>query len=281
MLRKIPVSQLENQLYKLIIKATYDLPKNTLKSISASLKNETKPLAKQILREILDNARIAKQKKMPLCQDTGLALILIEIGQDVHITGGDLEKSLQQTVAKAYKDLYLRKSVVNDPLQRKNTGTNTPAMIYTHIVPGSKIKITFLPKGGGSENCSALRMLKPSDGLPGVEKFILDTVRSAEANPCPPIIVGVGLGGNFDMAAYLAKKAIIRPLGKKNPKTQYQELENNLLAKINELGIGPMGLGGKTTALAVHIETLPCHIAALPVAVNIQCHSNRAASVTI
>jgi fumarate hydratase subunit alpha len=281
MVRNIPVKLIQKKLAELIKKAEYRLPEDTLTALDRAAEQERSLTGKNIFKEIRENAAIAARENLPLCQDTGLALILLEIGQDVHISGGNLAQALQRTVGRSYTKNYLRKSVVNDPLARKNTGDNTPAIIYTHIVPGSKIKMTFLPKGGGSENCSALKMLKPAQGLAGVEEFVLETVRAAGGNPCPPIIVGIGLGGNFDHAAYLAKKALLRPLGRKNTLPIYRKLEQGLLQKINTLNIGPMGLGGKVTALAVHIEPYPCHIASLPVAVNIQCHSNRMATVMI
>ncbi len=281
MTRTITTKQIENILLKLIKQAAFNLPKDVLSALKKSIKKEASKTGKDILQDIIKNVNIAAKENTALCQDTGLALIFLEIGQDVHITGSDLEKSLQRTVAKAYQENYLRSSVVNDPLQRKNTQDNTPAIIHTEIVPGSKLKITFMAKGGGSENCSTLKMLKPSDGLAGIENFVLDTIKNAQANPCPPIIIGLGLGGNFDHSAYLAKKALLRPLDKKHPKASYRKLEKDLLHKINKLGIGPMGLGGKVTALAVHIEAHPCHIASLPVAINIQCHANRSSSVTI
>jgi len=281
MTRTLNVSLIKKALTTLIANASTTLPQSTLNLIKKAYTEETSSTAKNILKEIIDNAAVAKKESLPLCQDTGLALVLLDIGQDVHITGGDLGTAVRSAVADAYKKNYLRKSVVKDPLDRKNTGTNTPAIIYTHIVPGSKVTMTFLPKGGGSENCSALKMLKPADGLADVEKFVLETVKNAGGNPCPPIIVGIGLGGNFDHAAYLAKRSLLRTPGKKHSAPIYRKLEQDLLTKINELNIGPMGLGGKTTALAVHIEAHPCHIASLPVAVNIQCHSNRSATAII
>ncbi len=281
MTRKISTTQIKKTLLRLITEASFELPRTTLAILKHALKNETDATARNILQEIVENAAIAKKERLPLCQDTGLALILLEIGQQVHITGGDLEAAIHAAVTEAYRKNYLRKSVVADPLNRKNTGTNTPAIIYTHIVPGSKLKMTFLPKGGGSENCSALKMFKPAQGLAGIEAFILETVKNAGGNPCPPIIVGIGIGGNFDLSAYLAKKALTRPLGSKHKNSYYKKMEHDLLTKINQLNIGPMGLGGNTTALAVHIEAHPCHIASLPVAINIQCHSNRSATAVI
>lgn len=212
---------------------------------------------------------------MPLCQDTGMACIFIEIGQDVHIIGGLMEDAINEGVAEGYKEGYLRKSVVSDPIERINTGDNIPAVIYYNIVKGDKVKITVAPKGFGSENMSKIAMLKPADGLEGIKKFILDTVKEAGPNPCPPVIVGVGIGGTFDKCAYLSKKALLRPIDLRNRNNFYKDLEKELLEEINRLGIGPQGFGGKTTALAVNIETFPTHIAGLPVAVNISCHVTR------
>ena len=212
---------------------------------------------------------------MPICQDTGMACIFIEIGQEVHIVGGALEDAINEGVRRGYDEGFLRKSVVKDPINRVNTKDNTPAIIYYDIVPGNKLKITVAPKGFGSENMSRIKMLKPSDGLQGVKDFIIETVKLAGPNPCPPIIIGVGIGGTFDKAAYLAKKALIRPLNKRNDEKFYGDLEEELLETINKLGIGPQGFGGKTTALGINIETYPTHIAGLPVAVNINCHATR------
>ncbi|MBU0580651.1 MAG: fumarate hydratase [Candidatus Margulisbacteria bacterium] len=279
--RIINTKTIQDALSKLITQASFNMNIETTKALEKSLKKEKSKTGKKFIKEILTNIQIAKKEKNPLCQDTGLALVFLEIGQEVQILGGDLEKAIQNTIGTSYTNNYLRKSVVSDPLKRINTRDNTPAIIHTEILPGSKIKITFIPKGGGSENCSALKMLKPAAGLKGLEQFVLDTVQQAQANPCPPIIVGIGIGGNFDYAAYLAKKALLRPLGQKHSKPYYRQVEKNLLHKINKLGIGPMGLGGKITALAVHIAEYPCHIASFPVAINIQCHANRVSSAII
>jgi fumarate hydratase subunit alpha len=281
MSRIIQIKTIETALADLIEKAAFNLPASTVLEIKRSLTKEKSKQGKGILEDILQNQQLAKKNKLPLCQDTGLALIFMEIGQDVSVKGGNLNSSINKIVKKKYKELYLRKSVVSDPLKRKNTKDNTPAIIHQEIVPGSKIKLTFMPKGGGSENCCALKMLKPADGLKGVEDFVLETIKQADANPCPPIIVGVGIGGNFDKVAYLAKQALLKPLNSKNKNKDYAKLEKDFLTKINKLGIGPQGLGGTTTALAVHIKQHPCHIASLPVAVAIQCHANRITSTTI
>ncbi len=238
-------------------------------------------IAKGILNKILINADIAKNEDMPMCQDTGVACVFIEIGQEVQVVGGGLEDAINEGVRQGYKDGYLRKSVVKDPLDRVNTKDNTPAMIYYNIVPGDKLKITVAPKGFGSENMSQIKMSKPSDGLQGVKDFIIKVVKEAGPNPCPPIIVGVGIGGTFDKAATIAKKALIRSIDVRNENPFYAELEEELVTMINELGIGPQGFGGKTTALAVNIETYPTHIAGLPVAVNINCHATRHAEIEL
>ncbi len=230
---------------------------------------------KYVLQTLLDNAKCAQQEKLPLCQDTGISVVFLEIGQGIHLIDGSLDETVQAAVRDAYDKGYFRKSVVADPLYRENTKDNTPALIHTEIVPGDKIKIICLAKGGGSENTSALAMLKPSEGIEGIHEFVLNTVRKAGPNACPPIIVGVGIGSTFDGCALLAKKAILRSMGERHTRQEYAELEKDLLQKINNTGIGPQGYGGKCTALEVFIETAPCHIASLPVAVNIQCHSAR------
>ena len=227
-----------------------------------------------------DNVRIASEKMLPVCQDTGMACVFLELGQDVHIDG-NIEEAVNNGVRRGYGDGYLRKSVVCDPLRRVNTGDNTPALLSVKLVPGESLRITVMPKGFGSENMSALKMLKPADGVEGVKRFILETVEKAGANPCPPIIVGVGIGGSFDKAAYLAKHALLRPLDEPNHDEYYAALEKELLSGINALGIGPQGFGGKTTALAVLIESMPTHVAGLPVAVNISCHATRRKSASL
>ena len=244
------------------------------KQIISSSKEESWETASIILDQIIENFNIADENLQPICQDTGLACVFLSIGQDVHIKG-NLEEAVNEGVRKGYSQGYLRKSVVSDPLNRVNTGDNTPAMIYYDICPGDKIKITVAPKGFGSENMSQIKMLKPSDGIEGVKDFVIKVVEDAGPNPCPPIVVGVGIGGTFDKAAYLAKKALMRPVDQRNSEDFYAELEEELLEKINALGIGPQGFGGRTTALAVNIEKFPTHIAGLPVAVNINCHVTR------
>ena len=224
---------------------------------------------------IIENFEIADSENVPICQDTGMACVFLEIGQDVHSTGGDLTDAVNEGVRRGYDKGYLRKSVVKDPIRRGNTGDNTPAMLYTEIVPGEQVKVTVGPKGFGSENMSAIRMFKPSAGLQGIKDFIIETVETAGPNPCPPMVVGVGIGGTFDKAALLAKKALMRPLDSSNPDPYYADLEKEMLEKINQLGIGPQGFGGKTTAIGLNIETLPTHIAGMPCAININCHVTR------
>ncbi len=232
-------------------------------------------IAQGILDNIIENFEIADRENVPICQDTGMACVFLEIGQDVHFVGGDLSEAVNEGVRRGYDKGYLRKSVVKDPVRRGNTGDNTPAMLYTEIVPGDQVKVTLGPKGFGSENMSAIRMFKPSAGLQGIKDFILETVETAGPNPCPPMVVGVGIGGTFDKAALLAKKALMRPIDSENPDPFYAELEKEMLEKINELGIGPQGFGGKTTAIGLNIETLPTHIAGMPCAININCHVTR------
>ena len=273
-MREIDSSLISEVVARLCIDANYHLPPDMKKQIISSSKEESWETASIILDQIIENFNIADENLQPICQDTGLACVFLSIGQDVNIKG-NLEEAVNEGVRKGYSQGYLRKSVVSDPLNRVNTGDNTPAMIYYDICPGDKIKITVAPKGFGSENMSQIKMLKPSDGIEGVKDFVIKVVEDAGPNPCPPIVVGVGIGGTFDKAAYLAKKALMRPVDQRNSELFYAELEEELLEKINALGIGPQGFGGKTTALAVNIEKFPTHIAGLPVAVNINCHVTR------
>ena len=274
-MREIHISKIIDTVKELCIEANYYLSNDVKRALCNAKENETWPLAENILDQIILNTHIAKNENMPICQDTGMACIFIDIGQDVHIVGGLLDDAINEGVRRGYEEGFLRKSVVKDPINRINTKDNTPAIIYYNMVAGDKIKITVAPKGFGSENMSRIKMLKPSDGLQGVKDFIIETVKLAGPNPCPPIVIGVGIGGTFDKAAYLAKKALIRPLDKRNEDKFYSDLEEELLANINKLGIGPQGFGGKTTALGLNIETYPTHIAGLPVAVNINCHATR------
>lgn len=273
-MREIDSSLISEVVARLCIDANYHLPPDMKRQIISSSKEESWETASIILDQIIENFNIADENLQPICQDTGLACVFLSIGQDVHIKG-NLEEAVNEGVRKGYSQGYLRKSVVSDPLKRVNTGDNTPAMIYYDICPGDKLKITVAPKGFGSENMSQIKMLKPSDGIDGVKDFVIKVVEDAGPNPCPPIVVGVGIGGTFDKAAYLAKKALMRPVDQRNSEDFYAELEEELLEKINALGIGPQGFGGKTTALAVNIEKFPTHIAGLPVAVNINCHVTR------
>jgi fumarate hydratase subunit alpha len=262
------------------IEANEELGEDVLFCFQQALQKEVSPVGKEILGQLIENARIAKEEHLPMCQDTGLAVIFLEIGQDLHLIGGDLKEAVNQGVREGYGEGYLRKSSCH-PFSRANTGDNTPAVIYTDIVPGDRLKIWVVPKGGGSENMSRLFMLPPSAGIAGIKEKIVETVREAGPNPCPPTIIGVGIGGTFEQAALQAKKSLLRPIGTANPDPELDQLEKEVLDLINKLGIGPQGLGGRTTSLGVHIRLLPCHIASLPVAVNIQCHASRHKEVTL
>lgn len=279
-MRSIDSKVIEDTVARLCIEANLRLPPDVINAIESAEKAEPWDGAKRILSLLGDNVRIASEKTLPVCQDTGMACVFVELGQDVHIDG-DFEEAVNNGVRRGYGEGYLRKSVVCDPLRRVNTGDNTPALLTVKLTRGDKMRITVMPKGFGSENMSALKMLKPADGVEGVKNFVLETVEKAGANPCPPIIVGVGIGGSFDKAAYLAKHALLRPVDEPNPDEYYAALESELLDKINALGIGPQGFGGKTTALAVLIEAMPTHVAGLPVAVNISCHATRRASASL
>ena len=260
----------------LCIESNYYLGDDVLAVLHKYRQQEVSPVGQEVLDQILDNARIAREEKMPLCQDCGLTVVFLELGQDVHIAGGDLNEAIAEGVRRGYQDGYLRKSMVTQPFSNRiNTRDNTPPVIHTTIVPGDELKIIVAPKGGGSENMSQLGMLKPADGREGVVRFVVEAVRRAGANPCPPIIVGVGVGGSAEKSVWLAKHALLRTVGEPNPDPELAELEADILERVNRLGIGPQGFGGLTTALAVHAETFPCHIASMPVAVNIQCHSAR------
>lgn len=274
-MRELHVSRITDTVERLCIQANYHLPEDVKSAIESCRSCEDGPLARNVLDSIIQNYNIAFREDIPICQDTGMACVFLEIGQDVHLVGGDLSEAVDEGVRRGYTNGYLRKSVVADPVRRGNTGDNTPAMLYTEIVPGENVKITVGPKGFGSENMSAIRMFKPSAGLQGIKDFILETVETAGPNPCPPIVVGVGIGGTFDKAALLAKKALMRPLDVHNPDPFYAELEQEMLEKINALGIGPQGFGGRTTAIGLNIETLPTHIAGMPCAINISCHVTR------
>lgn len=275
-MREIAAEAVTETVARLCMEANYDLGEDVVATLRAALEREESEVGQGILRQILENAAIARQEKIPICQDCGLAIVFLELGQEVHIVGGDLYEAVNEGVRRGYREGYLRKSVVREPFSaRRNTGDNTPAIIHTRIVPGEHLRITVAPKGGGSENMSRLAMLTPAAGRQGIVDFVLRTVDEAGANPCPPIIVGVGIGGSFERVAYLAKYALLRPLGTPNPDPELAELERELLERVNRLGIGPQGFGGRITALAVHVEAEPCHIASLPAAVNLQCHAAR------
>jgi fumarate hydratase subunit alpha len=274
-MRKLNTKILMENIKEMCIEANYFLGKDIKDSIKTAYKEESWEIGKNVLGDIIKNFEIAAEEEVPICQDTGMACIFLEIGQEINFEGENLSEAINEGVKQGYAEGYLRKSVVKDPLDRINTGDNTPAMIYYDIVQGDEVKITVAPKGFGSENMSRIKMLKPSDGEEGVKEFVLETVKMAGPNPCPPIVVGVGIGGTFDKAAYLAKKALLRNIDKSNGNKYYEDMEKELLEKINLLGIGPQGFGGKTTALGVNIEVLPTHIAGLPVAVNINCHVTR------
>lgn len=274
-MREINVNEIIPVASAMCIESNCILNEDIKNALKENLGRETNSLASDILADIIKNAEIAKRDNVPICQDTGMAVFFIELGQDVHITGGNLYDAINEGVRIGYQAGYLRKSVVADPIRRGNTGDNTPAIIHTDIVPGTQLKITIAPKGFGSENMSGIKMLKPSDGVDGVIRFVTETVRSASGNPCPPIVVGVGIGGTMEKAAILSKKALLRDIRKDNPDEYYANLEKELLDKINALDVGPQGFGGKTTALGVNVEVFPTHIAGLPVAVNISCHVTR------
>ena len=263
------------------IQATHYLSDDMKSALYKGVEKEESPLGRQILEQLCENLTIAGEDMIPICQDTGMAVVFVEIGQEVHITDGGLEDAINEGVRQGYVEGYLRKSVVSDPIERVNTQDNTPAIIHYSIVPGDRFRITLAPKGFGSENMSQIRMFKPSAGLQGIKDFILEVVETAGPNPCPPMVVGVGIGGTFDKAALLAKKALMRPVDSANPDPFYADLEKEMLEKVNKLGIGPQGFGGKTTAIGLNIETMPTHIAGMPCAVNINCHVTRHKSEVI
>lgn len=281
-MRTIEAEKITETVAQLCKETNYNLGKDVIESYKESLAAEDSEVAEEILEQLIENAEIAKKKQVPICQDTGMAVVFLEVGQDLKIIGDDLNKAVDEGVRRGYKEGYLRKSVVSDPLiERENTGDNTPAVIHTEIIPGSDLKITVAPKGFGSENMSQMKMFNPTAGAEKVKEFIVEVVKEAGPNPCPPIVVGVGIGGTLDKAALLAKKSLLREIGEHNSDPKYKSLEAELLKDINETGVGPQGLGGKTTALAVNIEEFPTHIAGLPVVVNINCHVARHKSVTI
>lgn len=280
-MREIHVKNIVNVVTKMVQTANFDLGEDVENALKKSLETEESQTGKDVLNQLLQNVEIARNERVPICQDTGFAVFIVELGQDVHIVGGNLNDAINEGVRRGYKDGFLRKSIVSHPLERKNTGDNTPAIIHIELVEGDQIKIHMAAKGGGSENMSFVKMMKPSDGVEGVKDFILECVKTAGPNPCPPIVVGVGIGGTFEKAAYLAKKSLFRDVGKRSELEDIAQLEEEMLEKINKLGIGPQGMGGRTTALDIHIEIYPAHIASLPVAVNINCHAGRHKEVVL
>jgi fumarate hydratase subunit alpha len=273
-MREVQYDEIVEAVADLCQEANYDLGEDVVQAFRRALRTEVSETGRDVLSQLIENARIASAERVPMCQDTGIAVFLVELGQDCRIVGGSLYDAINEGVRKGYGEGYLRNSIVGHPLERVNTGDNAP-VIHVELVAGDQMTIHFSAKGGGSENMSALKMLKPSDGLDGVKAFILDTVRNAGPNACPPMVVGVGIGGTFEKAAYLAKKSLFRPIGERSPRPGLAALEEELVQECNKLGIGPQGMGGRTTALDVKIEIYPCHIAALPVAVNINCHASR------
>ena len=273
-MRTIPVAKITEAVAKLCMDANYFLGDDVLQALKDFRAREESPVAIELLDQCIKNAQIAREDEVPICQDTGFAVFFIEQGDQVYVDG-NLKDAVAEGVAKGYTEGYLRKSIVEDPLRRKNTGDNTPPIIWIDTVPGDTFRITCAPKGGGSENMSEVKMLKPSDGEDGVKDFVVDRIKRSGANPCPPVIVGVGIGGTYDKCAWLSKKALLREIGSKHPDPYYAAMEEELLERVNNLGIGPQGLGGRTTALAVFVEAHPCHIASLPAAVNVQCHAAR------
>lgn len=280
-MKEINASTITDVVEQLCMKANYDLNKDIMEALKAGVSREESETGRIMLNQLIENARIAAENRMAICQDTGMAVVFVEIGQDVHVTGGNLTDAINEGVRRGYEKGFLRKSVVSDPLRRINTGDNTPAVIHYDIVAGDSLKITLAPKGFGSENMSGVRMLKPSDGVEGVKTFIEEMVDKAGPNPCPPVIIGVGIGGTMEKAAILAKKALLRPIDRCNKDEEIRRLEEEMLERVNALGIGPAGLGGRLTALAVNIEVFPTHIAGLPVALNMGCHVTRHAEVVL
>jgi fumarate hydratase subunit alpha len=281
-MREVRYEKVVEAVSNLCMTANYDLGEDVAEAVRRAYDIEESPTGKSILKQILENADISKQERIPICQDTGFAVFFVELGENVRVAGGAVSDAINEGVKKGYTEGYLRKSIVNDAvLDRKNTGDNTPPVIHWELKSGDALRITCAPKGGGSENMSEVRMMKPADGIEGVKDFVVDRVKRSGGNPCPPVIVGVGIGGTFEKCALLAKKALIRKLGEHNSDPRFADTERELLRRINDLGIGPMGLGGRTTALGVHIETFPCHIASMPVAVNINCHAARHKSVSL
>jgi len=280
--RDLDVSEIAAAVKDMCIAANYDLPGDVYDALKAARQTEESAVGKEVLGQLIENADIAAADRVPICQDTGYAVLFAEVGQDVHLVGGDFDDAITEGVRQGYGDGYLRKSVAEEPAHaRRNTKDNTPAIIHTSIVPGDKVRITMMAKGGGAENMSSLNMLKPSQGWAGMSQAVVDTVSRAGSNPCPPVVIGVGIGGTIDLVTVLAKKALLRDIGSVHPDPRLAGMEAELLERINALGIGPQGLGGSTTALAVFIEEMPCHIASMPMAVNVQCHAQRHKTVEL
>ena len=280
--RDLDVKDITEAVRELCITANYDLPRDVYDALVAACAAEESPVGREVLGQLVENADIAARDRVPICQDTGFAVIFAEVGQDVHLVGGTLAEAVDEGVRRGYGDGYLRKSVAEEPGHaRRNTKDNTPAILHTTIVPGDKVRLTMMAKGGGAENMSSLNMLKPSQGWAGMSQAVVDTVSRAGSNPCPPVIIGVGIGGTIDMVTVLAKKALLRDIGSTHPDARLAAMEDELLERINALGIGPQGLGGSTTALDVFIEEMPCHIASMPMAVNVQCHAQRHKTVEL
>jgi fumarate hydratase subunit alpha len=274
-MREVNVKLVSDAVKDLSITTNCILGDEEVAYIKKMLKVEESPTGREILEMMLENARIAREEMIPICQDTGFTVVFLEVGQDVHFVGGDINEAIADGVRRGYTEGFLRKSILADPIKRVNTGDNTPPLVHLSLVPGDRVGVTVAPKGGGSENMSAIKMLKPAEGIEGVKNFVVERVDAAGGNPCPPVVVGVGIGGTFEKVAYLAKKALLRPLGSRHADPFYAEVEEELLKRVNATGIGPQGLGGRVTALDVHIETFPCHIASLPAAVNLNCHASR------
>jgi len=280
--RELDVGKVTAAVKELCIAANYDLPEDVYDALKRAQETEESPVGVEVLGQLVENADIAARDRVPICQDTGLAVFFVDVGQDVHLVGGDFEAAVNEGVRQGYIDGYLRKSAAEEPAHgRRNTKDNTPAIVHTSIVPGDRVRIVMMPKGGGAENMSSLNMLKPSQGWAGMSQAVVDTVSRAGSNPCPPVVIGVGIGGTIDAVTVLAKKALLREIGSVHPDPRIAEMEAELLERINALGIGPQGLGGRTTALAVFIEEMPCHIASMPMAVNVQCHAQRHKSVEL
>jgi fumarate hydratase subunit alpha len=273
-MRELPASLITQAIREMAMSSNFNIGEDVLGALKKAVQTEESPTGREILEQIIENDRIAGEEKVPMCQDTGFAVVLLEVGQDVHIQG-DLREAVNEGVRQGYQEGYLRKSILGDPIKRMNTKDNTPAVIHAELVPGDKVTVRFAAKGGGSENMSRIKMMPPSAGVEGVKKFVVETVAEAGSNPCPPILVGVGIGGTFEQCALLAKKALFRKVGERNPDPYYADLERELLTLANKTGVGPQGLGGTTTALDVFVLTYPCHIASFPAAVNIQCHAAR------